>query len=76
MSNSKDCPYVTNQFKTIAVVADGHKLFVIFNGEVFMLDNPSNPPPHITLPTVPVSMSDTPEELLQKLSKIEGLATP
>lgn len=72
MNNSKDCPYVINQAKTLAVVADGHRLLVVVNGDVFIVDNPNNPPPHITLPTVPVSMSNTPDDLMGRL----GVATP
>ena len=72
MSNSKQCPYAISQAKTLAVVADGHRLLVVVNGEVFMIDNPNNPPPHVTLQTVEVFMSDTPDDLMGRL----GVATP
>ena len=67
MNNSKECPYVINQAQTLAVVADGHRLLVVVNGDVFIVDNPNNPPPHVTLPTVEVSMSDTPDDLMGRL---------
>ncbi len=62
------CPYARNETGSLAVVAHRHRLYIFVEGRVYMLSNPSDPEPHITMPTVAVSMSDTPAQLRECLN--------
>ena len=69
-------PYDINATHTVAVVAWHHHLIIIVGNQTYLLNNPVDPPPGITLPTVTVSGTDTPDGLRKRLNILHGPITP
>ena len=69
-------PYDINATHTVAVVAWHHHLIIIVGNQTYLLNNPADPPPGITPPTVAVSSADTPDDLRKRLNILHGPITP